>query len=97
MTVDKLNKQQLNILRKYIELHYQIKNKVKKYIKKNLEDLITMKSFKGLRHVRGLPVRGQGTHNNRKTQKALSKKNLFNVARLKITKKKIFLNKKRKK
>lgn len=40
-------------------------------------NLISMESYRGYRHVIGLPVNGQNTHNNRKTQRSLSKKRIL--------------------
>lgn len=41
-------------------------------IKKRINNFIAIKSFKGLRHKNGYPVRGQRTHTNSKTQRKLS-------------------------
>lgn len=44
---------------------------LKRQIKKRVQHLQNIKTYKGLRHRKGLPVRGQRTHTNAKTQKAL--------------------------
>lgn len=44
---------------------------VKRHIKKKVQHLQNIKTYRGLRHRKGLPVRGQRTHTNAKTQKAL--------------------------
>lgn len=46
---------------------------LEKFIKSNIETLINIKSYRGLRHSQGLPVRGQRTRSNSKTQKKKSK------------------------
>lgn len=48
-----------------------------KKIHDNIMNLISMESYRGYRHVIGLPVNGQNTHNNRKTQRSLSKKRIL--------------------
>ena len=50
-----------------------ILKELKKTENKRLWNLINNKSYRGMRHKSGLPVRGQHTHNNNKTQKKLSK------------------------
>ena len=47
---------------------------LKKIERKNLNNLIDIKSYRGMRHRSGLPVRGQRTHTNSKTQAKLSSK-----------------------
>lgn len=41
-------------------------------VKKRINNFIAIKSFKGLRHKNGYPVRGQRTHTNSKTQRKIS-------------------------
>ena len=53
-----------------------ILKRLKKLKKKYIWNLINNKSYKGMRHKNGLPVNGQRTHNNNKTQKKLSKSRL---------------------
>ena len=44
-----------------------------------LLNLLNMKNYRGIRHKNGLPVRGQRTHSNKKTQKKLSRMRMLNV------------------
>ena len=46
-----------------------INNELKKSRSLTLKTLVSIKSYKGLRRVRGLPVRGQRTHTNAKSAK----------------------------
>jgi small subunit ribosomal protein S13 len=55
---------------------YTTEGDLKKEIKNNIDKLISIKSYHGLRHNLGLPVRGQRTRSNAKTQRFLSKKNV---------------------
>ena len=53
--------------------NFQIKitNELKKELSLNFKNSISIKSYKGLRKLKGLPVRGQRTHTNSKTAKRL--------------------------
>jgi len=53
---------------------YTIEMDLKKQIKQNIENLINLGTFRGLRHKLGLPVRGQRTRSNARTQRYLSNK-----------------------
>lgn len=44
---------------------------IKRHIKKRIQHLQNIKTYRGLRHRKGLPVRGQRTHTNARTQKSL--------------------------
>ena len=69
---DLINKQ-LNLLAKLVN-EYTIEMDLKKSIKDNIENLIHLGTYRGLRHKLGLPVRGQRTRSNARTQRYLSKK-----------------------
>jgi small subunit ribosomal protein S13 len=64
---------QINLLINEIK-HYTIDMDLKKIIKGNIDKLINIKCYRGLRHGHGLPVRGQRTRSNGRTQKSLSNK-----------------------
>jgi small subunit ribosomal protein S13 len=61
----------LNDIRKYILLDYLIQNDLRKNVQTSINELISIKGVKGLRHRLRLPVRGQRTRSNHKTQKNL--------------------------
>lgn len=67
------DEQQLDELKLFIEKKYftQIGANLSREIKLNIENLITMGSYRGSRHKLKLPVRGQRTHSNAKTQKKI--------------------------
>ncbi len=69
-----LNDGQISKMCRFIEQNYLIETELRKNISYNLKRLLDIKSYRGLRHVHGLPVNGQRTHTNAKTQKALSKR-----------------------
>ena len=72
--IDSLNNIQIKKLKQYIDKSLIIEKNLKKIIIKNKQDLIDIKNIRGLRNLKGLPVRGQRTHTNAKTQKKLNYK-----------------------
>lgn len=61
----------INEMRKFILNEYLIQDRLHKNTQSSILDLITLKSVKGLRHKLKLPIRGQRTRTNHKTQKKL--------------------------
>jgi small subunit ribosomal protein S13 len=64
-----LDEDQLNRIRQVIEVEGQIEGDLRKDISLNIKRLIEIQSYRGLRHRRSLPVRGQRTHTNARTRK----------------------------
>ena len=64
-----LDEDQLNKIRQVIEQEGGIEGDLRKEISLNIKRLIEIQSFRGLRHRRNLPVRGQRTHTNARTRK----------------------------
>jgi len=58
----------------FIDNYYIIGNKLNRDKLTNIKDLIKISSYRGFRHVRGLPLRGQRTHTNAKTSRKLKVK-----------------------
>ena len=58
-----------NFIRQIIEEEGAVEGDLRKEISMNLKRLIEMGSYRGLRHRRGLPVRGQRSHTNARTRK----------------------------
>jgi small subunit ribosomal protein S13 len=56
-------------LREIIERELKVEGDLRREISMNVKRLIEMGSYRGLRHRRGLPVRGQRTHTNSRTRK----------------------------
>jgi small subunit ribosomal protein S13 len=56
-------------LREVIESNYDVEGKLRSEIARNIKDLKDMKCYRGIRHIRKLPVRGQRTHTNARTRK----------------------------
>ena len=66
---DKLSEEDVAKLRSVIESDYKVEGALRGEISMNLKRLIDIGSYRGLRHRRGLPVRGQRTKTNARTRK----------------------------
>lgn len=69
-----LSESQISKMCRYIEQKYLIEGELRKNQNNNIKRLLGIKSYRGLRHASGLPLRGQRTHTNAKTQKKLAKR-----------------------
>ena len=67
--VGKLTDEQIASLRSVIEQYYKVEGALRTEISMNIKRLIDIGSYRGLRHRRGLPVRGQRTKTNARTRK----------------------------
>jgi small subunit ribosomal protein S13 len=56
-------------LREIIERDHKVEGDIRREISQNIKALMDMGCYRGLRHRRGLPVRGQRTHTNARTRK----------------------------
>ena len=64
-----LSEEEVVKIREYIENNFTIEGDLRREISQNIKRLIEINSYKGIRHKRGLPVRGQRTHTNARTRK----------------------------
>jgi small subunit ribosomal protein S13 len=64
-----LTEDEVNRIRTLIENEGSVEGDLRKELSMNIKRLIEMGSYRGLRHRRGLPVRGQRTHTNARTRK----------------------------
>jgi small subunit ribosomal protein S13 len=64
-----LNDDEVNKLRRVIEARYKVEGALRSEISQNIKRLMDIGCYRGLRHRRGLPVRGQRTHTNARTHK----------------------------
>ena len=62
LTPDEVNK-----IKEYIEKNYKIEGELKRLIKQNINMLKELQAYRGIRHMHGLPVRGQRTKTNSRT------------------------------
>ncbi|MBU1262434.1 30S ribosomal protein S13 [bacterium] len=68
-----LTEEQITSIRKYIENNLKVEGDVRREVAMNIKRLIEISSYRGLRHRRGLPVRGQRTHSNARTRRGPKK------------------------
>jgi small subunit ribosomal protein S13 len=64
-----LNEDQVRQLRDHIEANYQVEGDLRREIAQSIKRKVDIGSYQGIRHRRGLPVRGQRTHTNARTRK----------------------------
>jgi small subunit ribosomal protein S13 len=67
--IQELSEEEVNRIRQIIEEEGAVEGDLRKEISLNIKRLIEMGSYRGLRHRRSLPVRGQRTHTNARTRK----------------------------
>ena len=71
--LDELSEAELNRIREYIDREFRVEGELRKEVQLNIKRLIDIGSYRGLRHRRGLPVRGQRTRTNARTRKGKPK------------------------
>jgi small subunit ribosomal protein S13 len=64
-----LTEDAVNKLRQVIEKEYRVEGALRTEVAMNIKRLMDIGSYRGIRHRRGLPVRGQRTHTNARTKK----------------------------
>ena len=69
LRVKDLTDADVNRLRQIIEKDYRVEGALRTEIAMNIKRLMDIGSYRGIRHRRGLPVRGQRTHTNARTKK----------------------------
>ncbi|MCX6635525.1 MAG: 30S ribosomal protein S13 [Acidobacteria bacterium] len=67
--VSDLSEEEVNKIRQIIEAEGAVEGDLRKEASMNVKRLMEMGAYRGLRHRRGLPVRGQRTHTNARTRK----------------------------
>jgi small subunit ribosomal protein S13 len=66
---DELSEDEVKRLREYIDANYKVEGDLRREVSMNIKRLMDLNTYRGLRHRRGLPVRGQRTHTNARTRK----------------------------
>ena len=84
--VNKLTDEDVAKLRKVIENDYHVEGTLRGEIQMNIKRLVDIGSYRGLRHRRGLPCRGQNTKNNSRTRKG-PKRSIGGLKRKAVAKK----------
>lgn len=67
--VHQLTDDEILKIREAIDNDYQVEGDLRREISMNIKRLMDLASYRGLRHRKGLPVRGQRTHTNARTRK----------------------------
>ena len=68
-STDELSESEINSIRKVIDSEYKVEGELRTEISMNIKRLMDLGSYRGLRHRRSLPVRGQRTSTNARTRK----------------------------
>ena len=71
--VQDLTDQEVLHIRESIDRDHQVEGDLRREVAMNIKRLMDLASYRGLRHRRGLPVRGQRTHTNARTRKGPAK------------------------
>jgi small subunit ribosomal protein S13 len=71
--VDVLSDGEVVRIREIIEQDYKVEGDLRREVSQNVKMLMDIGCYRGLRHRRGLPVRGQRTHTNARTRKGPKK------------------------
>ena len=68
-----LTDEEINKIRAYIDQHLKVEGDLKREVQQDIKRKMEIGSYQGLRHRKGLPVRGQRTHTNARTRKGPKK------------------------
>lgn len=71
--VKDLTEDEVGAIRKVIDNEYQVEGDLRREVSLNIKRLMEIGCYRGIRHRRGLPVRGQGTKTNARTRKGPKK------------------------
>jgi small subunit ribosomal protein S13 len=66
---DSLTEHEISSIRDYIDKNLTVEGDLRREISMHIRRLMDIASYRGIRHRKGLPVRGQHTHNNARTRK----------------------------
>nr|WP_283163992.1 30S ribosomal protein S13 [Roseibaca domitiana] len=71
--VNELSDAEVLALREHIDANYTVEGDLRREVSMNVKRMMDIGSYRGLRHRRNLPVRGQRTHTNARTRKGPAK------------------------
>ena len=71
--VNELSDAEILAIREHIDANLQVEGDLRREAQMNIKRMMDLGSYRGLRHRRGLPVRGQRTHTNARTRKGPAK------------------------
>lgn len=64
-----LTDDEISRIREYIDRNFVVEGELRKRVRQNIQRLVEVNSYRGIRHRRGLPVRGQRTRTNARTKR----------------------------
>jgi len=67
--INELSDAEILKVREFIDANFDVEGDLRREVSMNIKRMMDMGSYRGLRHRRGLPVRGQRTHTNARTRK----------------------------
>ncbi len=76
---DALDEAEIRRIRDVIDAEYKVEGDLRREVQMNIKRLMDLGCYRGLRHRRGLPVRGQRTHTNARTRKGPRKGGIARV------------------
>lgn len=62
-----LSADEINRIQQFLEKNYRVEGELRQFIRQNVQRLKDLKTYRGIRHLRRLPVRGQRTKTNSRT------------------------------
>lgn len=66
---DELNEVEVSKIREAIDKSFEVEGDLRRAVSMNIKRLVDLSCYRGVRHRKGLPVRGQRTHSNARTRK----------------------------
>ncbi len=73
LRVSDLTNEEVSRINEFIRHNYTVEGELKKEVSMNIKSLVEIGCYRGVRHRKGLPVRGQRTHSNARTRKGKSR------------------------
>jgi len=70
---DQISEEEVTSIRKIIDESFKVEGDLRREVSMNIKRLMDMGCYRGLRHRKALPVRGQRTHTNARTRKGPSR------------------------
>ena len=74
LRTDALTEDQIGQIRTIIEANFKVEGDIRREVSQNIKRLMDLGTYRGLRHRKGLPTRGQRTHTNARTRKGPKRK-----------------------
>jgi small subunit ribosomal protein S13 len=72
--VQDLSEDDFTRMRNVIEKNFKVEGELRGEVNRNIKRLMDIQCYRGIRHIRGLPVRGQRTHSNARTKRSRKSK-----------------------